>query len=111
VIDASHFVPAELDWAADNSPVFTRADALPGRTLARAVGAGQALRNADLRPRQWFAAGDTVRIDAAGSGFAVSGEGQAMSPGLEGQPVRVRTESGRIVSGLPTGERRIEVVL
>jgi flagella basal body P-ring formation protein FlgA len=111
VIEASHLVRAEVDWAAEPSPVLTRGDEIVGRTLARAVGAGQAVRGADLRPRQWFAAGETVQILASGSGFAVSGEGQALSPGFEGQTVRVRTDSGRIVSGSPVGERRVEVGL
>ena len=60
--------------------------------------------------RQWFAAGDTVRIVAAGAGFALSAEGEALTHGIEGQPARVRTESGRVVTGLPAGERRVEVM-
>ncbi len=56
-------------------------------------------------------AGDTVRISARGAGFAVSGEGQALTPGIEGQTARVRTESGRIVVGRPVGERHVEMTL
>jgi len=111
VIDATQWTLTETDWAAEASPVHGNADNLVGRTLARAVAAGQPLRAADLRPRQWFAAGDMVRVVAVGSGFAVSGEGQALSAGVEGQPVRVRTDNGRIVSGMPLGERRVEVAL
>ena len=111
VIEAAHLTKAEVDWAADASPVHTRSEVLLGRTLARPLAAGQPLRGADLRVRQWFAAGDTVRIVASGSGFSVSGEGQALSPGIEGQPARVRTDGGRVVSGLPSGDRRIEVAL
>ena len=72
---------------------------------------GQSLRQNDLKARVWFAAGDTVQIRAVGSGFAVGGEGQALGPGLEGQAARVRTESGRIVVGLPVSERQLEVSL
>ena len=36
---------------------------------------------------------------------------QALSTGIEGQPARVRTESGRVLTGLPAGERRVEVAL
>ena len=52
-----------------------------------------------------------MRLVAAGSGFSVSGEGQALAAGVEGQTVRVRTESGRVVSGLPVAERLVEVAL
>ncbi len=102
---------AEVDWAAETSPVQTRAEAMVGRVLARPLAAGQALRSSDLRPRQWFAAGDTVRIIAGGDGFSVSAEGQALSNGIEGQTARVRTESGHLVSGLPVGDRKVEVPL
>lgn len=111
VLDASHLTQAEADWAAAPSDVLADADILVGRQLARGVAAGEPLRAADLRPRQWFAAGDSVKIVAVGAGFSVSGEGQALSAGIEGQPVRVRTDNGRIVSGMPQGARRVEVAL
>lgn len=110
VIGPEHITEAEVDLAAQPSPVLPAA-ALLGRTLQRAVPAGQALRAPDLKVRQWFAAGDTVRIVAQGNGYAVSAEGQALSAGLEGQPSRVRTDSGRIIVGRPVGERRLEVTL
>jgi flagella basal body P-ring formation protein FlgA len=69
------------------------------------------LRSGDLRPRMWFAAGDTVRIVAGGSGWHIRGEGQALGPGVEGQVVRVRTESGRIISGMAVADRQVEVAL
>ena len=111
VLQAAHLQVAEVDWAETASPVVTLSEAAVGRTLQRPVAAGHALRQADLKQRQWFAAGDPVRIIAIGPGFAVSGEGVALNPGLEGQSVRVRTESGRLVTGIPRGDRRVEVTL
>ncbi len=102
---------AEVDWAAEAQVPLTQADKLIGRSLGRALQPGQALRGGDLKLRQWFGAGDTVQILARGEGFAVSGEGQALSPGVEGQPVRVRTESGRVLTGVPVAERRVELSL
>ena len=37
--------------------------------------------------------------------------GQALTNGIEGQPARVRTENGRVVTGVPAGERRMELTL
>jgi flagellar basal body P-ring formation protein FlgA len=102
---------AEVDWGAATGAPFTDLQALHQRVLARPLPAGHALRAADLQNRQWFAMGDTVQIVAVGDGFAINGEGQAMSPGLEGVPVRVRTESGRVVVGRATAERRVELQL
>ena len=61
--------------------------------------------------RAQFVAGDTVQVLARGNGFVVGGEGQAMGPGIEGREVRVRTESGRVLTGVPVGDRRVEVLL
>jgi flagella basal body P-ring formation protein FlgA len=91
-------------------PVLDAAQLL-GRQLARPLPAGAAVRLADLKQRQWFAAGDTVQLMARGQGFSVGGEGLALGPGVEGQPVRVRTDNGRVLSGQAVGRNRVEVQL
>jgi flagella basal body P-ring formation protein FlgA len=111
VIDDSQLQLAEVDWSAAPTPPHTQAESLRGRTLARPVAAGAPPRAADLRARQWFAAGDTVKIVASGRGFEVSGEGQALGQGIDGQTVRVKTDGGRVVSGIASGARRVEVTL
>ena len=111
VLEASHFQQSEVDLAAEASPVIRQPQAAIGRTLTRALRPGQAVREADLKLRQWFAAGDTVRVVTVGSGFAISADGQALAAGIEGQTVKVRIEGGRVVSGRATAERRIEVTL
>jgi flagellar basal body P-ring formation protein FlgA len=110
-IEPTQLSLAEVDWAAAATPPYTTEESLAGRVLARPVAAGQALRAADLKPRVWFEHGDTVRVSARGNGFSITVEGQALSPGREGQPARVRTESGRIVVGRPVGERLVEIGL
>ena len=111
VLSAAHLQLLEVDIAAEPSPVIVQAQAAVGRPLARALKPGQALREADLKPRQWFAAGDTVRIVSIGNGFAISAEGQALGPGIDGQPIKVRTEGGRVVVGRATATRQVEVTL
>ncbi|MEN9418683.1 MAG: flagella basal body P-ring formation protein FlgA [Pseudomonadota bacterium] len=106
-----HLEVAEVEWTASDSHPFTDAQALAGRMLARPLAPGQAVREADMRRRQWFAAGDPVRLRVSGNGFLITGEGTAMSAGLEGQVVRVRTEGGRTVVGRATADRLVEVDL
>ncbi|WP_231637948.1 flagellar basal body P-ring formation chaperone FlgA [Piscinibacter sakaiensis] len=113
-LGAGDLVAGEVDWAEDASPLVTDPEQAIGRTLARRVTSGQGVRLADLKPRQWFAAGDTVKLVAAGPGFSISASGQAMGHGLEGQSVRVRVGDGdggrpRVVSGVATGDRLVEV--
>jgi flagellar basal body P-ring formation protein FlgA len=110
-LQAAQLSTAIVDWAAAGAAPLPLPAAAIGRTLARPVAAGQALRSTDLQSRQWFAAGDTVQVLAQGDGFSVATEAQALSPGLEGQPARVRTEGGRVLSGQPVGDKRIEVRL
>jgi flagella basal body P-ring formation protein FlgA len=110
-LSAEQLETTEVEWTASDSPVHTDPLPLAGRQLARPLAPGQAVREADLRKRQWFAAGDPVKLLVSGPGFAITGEGTALSPGLEGQLVRVRTEGGRTVSGRATGDRLVELRL
>ncbi|MGR6776824.1 flagellar basal body P-ring formation chaperone FlgA [Sphaerotilus sulfidivorans] len=99
----------EVDIASAAAPVFRDPQLLVGRLLAATLPPGTPLRPHHLRVRQWFAAGETVTLVYVGEGFSASTEAQALSNGLDGQAVRVRTPSGKIVTGRPVGERRVEV--
>ena len=94
-----------------DSPVLVNESTTLGRTLGLTLSADVALRQEHLRKRQWFESGDTVRLTAVGPGFSIQGEGVALNPGIEGQSVRIRTESGRTVTGTPTGLRQVEITL
>jgi len=111
VLTQDQLAAAEIDIAAEAGAVFTDAAQLLGRTLSRPVGLGEALRSGSLKQRQWFAAGDTVLVRASGPGYAVAGEGRAVTAGLEGQDVKIRFENGRTVTGRAVGDRRVEVLL
>lgn len=102
---------AEIDLAEENGVVVGTAAQAVGRTLTRPLAAGQGVRQTDLKPRQWFAAGDTVKVLASGPGFSVAGSGQALTPGLEGQTARVRTDGGQVITGMPVATRQLEVSL
>lgn len=110
-LEAMQFTTAEIDWAAAPGTPLVQAADIEQRLLARPLRAGQAPRAADLRTRQWFAAGDTVQIVARGNGFAIGGEGLALDAGLQGQPARVRTANGRVLTVQPVAERKVELVL
>jgi flagella basal body P-ring formation protein FlgA len=111
VLQPQHLRVGEADWAASRSPVVAAPALAIGRALTRTLSAGNALRESDLKKRQWFDIGDNVRIIATGVGYSVASGGVALSPGIEGQPVRVRTDSGRTITGMATGERRVVVSL
>ncbi len=111
VLTAADLSSAEVDLAEDAAAPVADPDLAVGRTLTRSLRPGQSLRESHLKARQWFAAGDTVTVLAQGEGFSVAGEARALTNGIEGQTVRVRTDSGRVLSGQPVGERRVEMTL
>ena len=111
MLEAHHLRLTEVDWAAQSTPVIWEPDAGLGRALAVPRAAGEPLRPSDLRAQRWFDIGETVTLKARGPGFAVSGSGVALSAGLDGQSVRVRTPGGRTVTGRAVGDRVVEVLL
>jgi flagellar basal body P-ring formation protein FlgA len=111
LLTEAHLSFGEIDWGADNGRAQADIGPLLGRELVRPLSPGSAVLASDLKTRQWFAAGETVQILARGAGYAVSTDGEALSPGVEGQTVRVRTSNGRVLSGRATGDRLVEVML
>ena len=111
IVTAADIGEAEVDLAEEQAAVMTDRRDIVGRSLAQAMRPGQALRQGHIKARQWFVAGDTVKVVVAGEGYTLEGEGQALSNGVEGQPARVRTENGRVLTGVPVGERRLELSL
>ncbi len=109
-LTANALKKGEVDWSASGAP-FADPSQLEGRVLAHPLAAGQALRQGDLQPRQWFDFGDTVNVVLGGPGFSVSTQGQALTRGFEGQAARVRTEGGRTVVGRAVGDHTVEVSL
>src|SRR4030095_9556459 len=86
---------AEVDLAEDHTAALLDPRQAVGRTLAQNLQPGHNPRQTHLKSRQWFVAGETVRVIASGPGFALESEAQALSNGIEGQPARGRTHSGR----------------
>lgn len=111
VIAAADLAEMEVDLAEEHTLAIVDPQQAVGRVLAQSIKPGQTLRQGHLKARQYFAAGETVKVIATGAGFSLESEGQALSNGIEGQAARVRTEGGRVVTGLPTGERRLELAL
>jgi flagella basal body P-ring formation protein FlgA len=112
VLAAEHLMAGEVDLGSHADAALAASQPLlVGRTLAHGLAAGDALRQSDLKARQWFAAGEPVRIVAQGAGYSVQADGVALTAGIEGQPVRVRTEGGQVVSGSAIGGRQVQVDL
>jgi flagella basal body P-ring formation protein FlgA len=100
----------EYDLTREPAPLVADAATLIGKQLTRTLAAGQPVRIDALRTPPSVNAGDPVQIVINGQGFSLTSEGVALTPGSEGQPLRARTESGRVVVGI-LRDRTVELRL
>jgi len=108
-IAESDFTEAEVEWTREAQGVATTADQLDNRVLTKPLAVGQPVPLAALRAPQVIAAGDPVKLLGQGRGFAITAQAVALAAAQDGQPVRVRTESGRVLTGTARAGRRVEV--
>lgn len=71
-----------------------------GHTSTMSLGAGIALRQDSLRLQQVVLQGQTIRLISHGDGFKVSTDGLALNSASEGQLVKVKINSGQVLSGM-----------
>jgi flagella basal body P-ring formation protein FlgA len=100
---------AEVEWTREAQGVVTASDQLDQRVLARPISAGQPIPLSALRAPQAVGQGEPVRLVGRGNGFSISADGIALASATAGQSVRVRTESGRILTGTARAGRLVEV--
>ena len=111
VLNAGDAMQAEVDWAQEPSPILATPAQWLGQVAVRTLGTGQALRQTLLRPAQVFQAGSQVRVLAQGAGFQIVADGLALSAGVIGQTARVRMDNGRVMSGLVSDHKTVQLDL
>ncbi len=90
---------AEVEWTREPQGVVTTAAQLDQRVLARPVASGQPIALTALRAPQAVGQGEPVRVTGKGQGFSITVDGVALASAAAGQSVRVRIESGKILTG------------
>ncbi|MCZ8293582.1 MAG: flagellar basal body P-ring formation chaperone FlgA [Hylemonella sp.] len=108
-LEADDLMLAEVDWAAEASPVLAGRDAWAGQVANRALSTGQTLRQNMVRAAQVFQAGAQVRVLVQGGGFQISSQALALSPGVVGQLAKVRMDSGRVLTTTVLDARTVQV--
>jgi len=99
----------EIELSRENGTILTDPQQLEGKVLGRTAFAGQPLRSDHFRSASVIAQGDAVKLVATGPGFTITAEGLALAHAGDGQIVRVKTDSGRVVSGLARPGRIVEI--
>jgi len=109
LLTASDLVVRDGDLTQLPAGVLIDTGLAAGKLLAVSVPSGTPLRGDMLRAPLVVIKGQKVRLQVQGRGFRVNAEGVALASAAIGQPVSVRTPSGRIVSGTAQGEGIVEL--
>ena len=100
---ADDFVVQEVDWAASRSIPLANPGLLDGQELIRPVAAGRPLLAEYLRIAPTVRAGEAVPVILQGQGFSIRIEAVALSAAADGQQVKVRTGTGKVLNGTVDG--------
>ena len=104
------FSATEVELTAVAGQPVTDIERTVGQMATRPIRAGDMLMSHHLRVKPTIAAGDPVRIRVMGEGFTVQAGGVALSAGADGQSLRVRTETGKVLMGRLNG-RTVDITL
>lgn len=99
-VQASDFEVESIDLTRDNAQWVSEMAALEGKTISRNLVMGQALRSDYLKTPPSINTGDIVKVRVPGEGFSITTDAVALANAASGQTVRLRTESGKVLSGL-----------
>jgi flagella basal body P-ring formation protein FlgA len=80
-----------------------------GKVLRYGVSAGQLLREDMLRPPYSVTQGRIVPLLVQSSGFSIRSMGSALGNASEGQTVKVRSSSGRVLDGVARANGVVEI--
>lgn len=97
VLGESDLTSLEGDWASLPEDVLTETEQALGRTISRAIVAGQAIGLNLLRQTAVIKNGERVRVQMVGANFSVGGEAVAVQNGSVGESVRVKMPGGQLV--------------
>ncbi|HYS68558.1 MAG TPA: flagellar basal body P-ring formation chaperone FlgA [Paraburkholderia sp.] len=111
VLSAADLVARDGDLTGLPQAIVTDPSQAVGSVTLTRVAAGMPLRRDMLKSASTVSIGQTVRVVAAGEGFAISAEGSAMSNASPGQQVRVKTANGQIISGIVKDGSTVEIQL
>jgi flagellar basal body P-ring formation protein FlgA len=108
-ISASAVLQQEVEVTREPGGVVVEAQQLEDRVCTRSLAVGQPIPLNCLRTLPAVGQGDPVKLVGVGSGFSISTEATALATVAAGELVRVRTDSGRTISGIARKGRVVEV--
>ncbi|WP_153099110.1 flagellar basal body P-ring formation chaperone FlgA [Paraburkholderia hayleyella] len=111
LLSATDLVAREGDLTLLPQAVITEPSQAIGSVALMRIAAGLPLRRDMLKSALAVSIGQSVRVVAQGTGFAISAEGNALNNATPGQPVRVKTAAGQIITGIVKDGSTVEIRL
>lgn len=100
----------QVEWTLLPQGVVRDFSQVQHRVPSRPIEPGQPIGLALLVDAPAVAQGDEVKVVGRGNGFSISTDAVALATAAVGQPVRVRVESGKILTGTAREGRIVELV-
>jgi flagellar basal body P-ring formation protein FlgA len=100
----------EVEWTREPQGVAASFAQIEGRVPVRPIESGRIIGLAALREPPAVMQGDAVKLVGVGQGFSIVTDAVALGSATLGQPVRIRTEAGRMLTGTARTGRVVEVV-
>lgn len=108
-ITAAQVQRAEVDLTREQGGVATQYSQVLDHTLQVPIASGHAIPLNALHIVPAVQQGDAVTIVGKGTGFSVTTDGIALGTAGPGDPVQVKTEAGRIITGTAESGRIVEL--
>jgi len=108
-LTTTDFALCEGDLTALPHNVITNSSQLNGVIAINRIASGAPLRAEQLRGTISIHSGQNVKVVTQGTGFVASTEGRAMTSAAVGATVQVKTQSGRMVSGIAREDGTVEL--
>jgi len=108
-ISSSAVRQQEVEVTREPGGVVLAAEQLEDRVCTRSLEIGQPIPLNCLRTVPAIGQGDPVKLVGVGNGFTISTDATALATAAAGEVVRVRTDSGRTISGIARKGRIVEV--
>lgn len=109
LLNTYDIVMREVDLARMPEGVLNNPEQAVGQITTTSLASGQPIRRHHLRAPHVITRGQKVQLIAAGRGFTVSTEGNALTAAAAGEIVQVRSHTGRIISGIARPNGVVEV--
>ncbi|MFQ5736251.1 MAG: flagellar basal body P-ring formation chaperone FlgA [Thermodesulfobacteriota bacterium] len=93
----------------DTQDSFSSVDEVAGKVARRPIRAGHVVKKDYVRPEVVVKRGDRVVVSMRGGNIRIKSSAVAVENGFQGRPMRVRTSSGKEISGLVVGPGEIAV--